>query len=132
MGSRADYAFVAATLGEPRNLTTQMLATDAGKADIATVSKTNRTLYVQRVTFTPTTVAAQAITLQDDNGTPKPIALIPASQATPYIIDYGPEGVPLTAGKNLDASNVAGPAGIFTVEAYQKLSTAIAYDAANQ
>ncbi len=132
MGSRSDYAVVAAWLGEPRNLTTQMLAADAGKTDIASVSKTNRTLYVQRVTFTPTTVAAQAITIRDDNGTPKPIALIPASQATPYVIDFGPEGVPLTAGKNLDASNTAGPAGIFTVEAYQKLSSAIAHTAADQ
>jgi hypothetical protein len=128
----ADYRQIAAVLGRPRNKTTQMLAADAGKTDLATVSSTNYTLYIQKITFSPSTVAAQTITLRDDNGTPKPLGLIPASQATPYVVDFGPEGVALTAGCNLDASNVAGPAGIFQVEAYEKLSSVISYLAANQ
>jgi hypothetical protein len=128
----ADYAQIASVLGRPRNKSTQMLAADAGKTDIATVSSANYTLYIQRVTYSPSTVAAQGITIRDDNGTPKPLLLIPASQATPIVVDFGPEGVPLTAGCNLDASNVAGPAGIFQVECYEKLSSVISYLAANQ
>lgn len=111
---------------ESRNKTTVMAAADAGKTDIATTRDANHTLYIQRITYVPSTVAAQAITIRDDNGTPVPIALIPASQATPYVADFGPDGIALTAGKNLDASNVAGPAGVFKVEAYSRLSAAVA------
>jgi hypothetical protein len=48
-------------------------------------------LYIQKLTYVPTTVAAQAITLQDTS-TGNKYGLIPASQATPYVLDFGEIG----------------------------------------
>jgi hypothetical protein len=79
--------------------------------------------------FTPTTGVAQTITFQDDAGTPVPIAKTVASptQGESYIFDFGPEGIPLTAGKNLDmVLSAAGLAGSIHIEGYQKLSSVVA------
>lgn len=126
-----NYLQVAARLGIPAHADATMVAADTTKDLIA--ARTNYTIYVQRVTYVPTTVAAQAITVKDNAGTPVPVALIPASQATPYVADFGPEGLPLTAGVKLFATPAAaGPAGRFKVEGYYKLSAALNHLAANQ
>lgn len=125
-----DYMQVAANRGIPANADAELVTTDATKDLVAL--RTNYTLYVQRVTYVPTTVAAQAITVKDNAGTPVLVALIPASQATPYVADFGPEGLPITAGVKLFATCTAGPGGRFKVEGYYKLSSVIAHTAANQ
>jgi len=90
-------------------------------------------LWIQKITYSPTTVAAVAITLDDDSSS-GPIGLVPASQATPYTIDFGPKGIALGVGGNLDIGAAAGVAGKFHIEAYEKLGAAISYlsGAANQ
>lgn len=125
------YAQVAAMRGIPQNADVELLTSDATKT-LVTVRNANYTLYIQRITYVPTTVAAQAITVKDSNGTPVLVALIAASIAAPYVADFGAEGLPLTAGKNLAASNTAGPGGRFKIECYAKLSAVIAIDNANQ
>lgn len=98
-----------------------LLATDAGKDNVIVVRSANHQLFIQKVVYTVKTAAAQAILIQDDAGTPVVIGTVPASQATPITFDFGPKGIPLTAGKNLDLSNTAGPAGEFHIEAYEKI-----------
>ena len=110
---------------EDRSKDSFLAAADSGKTDIATVRSANHQLYIQKIVYVPSTVAAQTITFQDDNGTPLVIGLVPASQATPYTIDFGPEGRALTLGKNLDATGTAGPAGTIHVEAYNKLGATV-------
>jgi hypothetical protein len=126
-----DYRQEAAARGIPCNADATLVAADTTKDLIP--ARTNYTIHVQRVTYVPTTVAAQAITVKDNDGTPVPVALIPASQALPYVADFGPEGLPLTAGVKLFATPAsAGPAGRFKVEGYYKLSTVQGLHASNQ
>ena len=104
-----------------------LAAADTGKANVIAPKSANHAIYIQKVTYTPLTVAAQAITLVDD-GSGADLALIPASQATPYVADYGPKGIKLTTGANLDITPAsAGPAGMFHIEAYEKLENVISY-----
>lgn len=92
-------------------------------ADVITPKSANHIIYVQRILFSVSTDAAQTITFRDDNNTPK---VIGQSKSSPglglhVVGDYGAEGVPLTAGKNLDMIlSAAGLAGIVTIEAYEK------------
>lgn len=126
-----NYIQTAAVRGIPQNADVELLTTDATKT-LVTVRNANYTLFIQKITYVPTTVSANAITVKDSAGTPVLVALIPASQATPYVADFGPEGLPLTEGKNLTCSNTAGPGGRFKIECYAKLTAVIAYTAANQ
>lgn len=100
---------------------------DAGKAGVITAKSASHQIFVQKITWNPVTVAAQVVLIRDSAGTPVVIATVPASQATPIVFDFGPEGVPLTVGKNLDFSNTAGPAAKVHVEAYEKLGATINY-----
>lgn len=118
-----DYAQAAAAKGIRQNADVELITTDATKT-LVTVRNASYTLYIQRVTYVPTTVAAQAITVKDSAGTPVLVALIPASQATPYVADFGVEGIPLTEAKNLVCSNTAGPGGRFKIECYAKFTVA--------
>lgn len=111
-----------------------LLAADSALANVISPKTSNHALYIQKITYTPLIVSAQAITLIDDGSGPD-LALIPASQALPYVADYGPKGIKLTTGANLDITPAsAGPAGMFHIECYEKLANVIAYDsgAANQ
>lgn len=127
----SNYREYAGKVGIPQNADVELLTSDATKT-LVTVRNANYTLYIQRITYTPTTVAAQAITVKDSAGTPVLAALIPASQSTPYVADFGPEGLPLTEGKNLTEAGTAGPGGRFKIECYAKLTKVIAWDAGSQ
>lgn len=126
-----NYRQAAGSYGIPGN-TDSFLAAAATALDVV-AARTNYTFYLQRLTYVPTVVAAQAITIRAKTTTTALYALIPASQATPYTFDFGPEGLALTAGEAHEAIPAsAGPAGRFRVEGYYKLTSAIAYTAANQ
>lgn len=100
--------------------------------DFIAPRNSNYTIYVQRILFNVTTDAAQSLTFQDDAGSP---VVIGKSKASPglglhVVADYGAQGKPLTAGKNLDiAISGAGLAGVYVVEAYEKLTVAAAASA---
>lgn len=98
-----------------------LAATDGGKNDVIAVKNANNQLFIQRISYVPVTVAAQSVTFKDDNSSALTIAVVPSGQTLPFVADFGPEGVALTAGKNLDISNTAGPAAQIKIEAYQKL-----------
>lgn len=106
-----------------------LLAAAAGQAGVITVKDANHQLFIQKISYVPTVVAAQAVTFKDTAGTPVVIGLVPASQATPLVLDFGPKGYPLTAGKNLDIANTAGPGAIIHIEAYEKIVSGAIYTA---
>jgi hypothetical protein len=126
-----NYQQQAASNGIPGNASVAMVAADTAK-DLV-VARTNYQFYMQRLTYVPTTVAAQSIAVRSKTTTANRYALIPASQATPYVADFGSEGIATTAGEILEAvPAAAGPAGQFRVEGYYKLSSVIGAHASNQ
>jgi hypothetical protein len=124
-----DYTFFQKTFTS-KNANIDLAAGDGGKADIVAPRNANWQIFVQKISYNPVTAAAQVVTFQDDAGTPVKICTVPASQATPIVFDFGPTGVPLTVGKNLDISNVAGPAAKIHIEAYEKLGAVVAAESA--
>lgn len=86
----------------------------------------NHTLYIQRVVISITTAAAQTITVEDTAGTPVPIAVVPASATGSFEVDFGDQGMALTAGKDLKIVNTAGPAYGWMITGYAKQTSAIA------
>lgn len=120
MAGAGDYVFYK-NLYTDRTADVVLAAADTGKDNIVAVKSANHQLFVQKISYNPVTAAAQAVLFQDDNGTPVVIGTVPASQASPIVFDFGPKGRPLTAGKNLDISNVAGPAANVHVEAYERI-----------
>lgn len=125
------YRQEAAQLGIPGNVSVLLAAADTAKDLVP--ARTNYTFYIQVLTYVPVVVAAQAITIRSKTTTTAIYALIPASQATPYVADFGPEGQAVTAAEILEAvPAAAGPSGRFRIEGYYKLSSAIGAHAANQ
>jgi hypothetical protein len=102
----------------------QLAATDGGKAGVVAVKDANHQLYIQKIMYNPITAAAQAVTFRDSAGTPVVVATVPASQSTPIVFDFGPKGYALTAGKNLDIANTAGPAAAIHIECYERIVNA--------
>lgn len=102
--------------------------------NLVTVRGANHTLFVQRIFFSPTTYAAKVLTFQDSTGTPVPIGVMSIPAAAPttggqtdqYVLDFGPDGLALTAAKNLQgAMSAAGAAGTVRIECYEKLSATV-------
>lgn len=91
--------------------------------------KTAHTIFVQRIWFYVTTDAAQSMSIEDSNGTPKKIWNVPASPGvgTPWSMDFGPDGVGITEAKNLVANfSAAGLAGNLHWQGYMKPTSNIA------
>ena len=118
-----------------------ILAATDDQTDVIAVKSANYRIYIQKITVAITTYSAKTWTFQDDASTPVPIwhISIPAAAGTTaadatYTIDFGPTGIALTLGKNLDLDvSAAGAAGAIHIEAYEKFEGSnIAYTAANQ
>lgn len=133
--SHGDYGFFAKRWGTDKAANRNILAaTDYTSATaVVSVKSANHQLFIQRITFSPTTYAAKTWTFQDSAGTPIPAGFmsIPASAPTTggfsdqYILDFGPEGYPLTVGKDLNLiMSAAGAAGSLHIEAYEKVGDA--------
>jgi hypothetical protein len=99
---------------------------------VQAVKSANHQIYIQRVHVSHLTHAdGKLLTIQDAAGTPVKFVdyLDDAESDTTWGSDYktwdfGPEGVPITAGKNLDYVANTGGSGFLArvvVEGYQKL-----------
>lgn len=113
-------------------------ATGTGATGVISPRAVGYTVYVQRIIFHPTTYATGTFVFLDGgSGTVKigefaiP-ATIPTTggETNQHVLDYGPEGVPLTAGKRLDYTNTAGPAGKLQIFAYERPTDGAVYAAA--
>jgi hypothetical protein len=130
-----DYKFYQLTYRNKSTDAIAVAATDysATANPIITPRNANYTIFVQKITVSPTTYAAKTWTFQDSTGTPVPYATvsIPATQPTAgadteFVFDFGPTGVALSVGKSLDFKmSAAGAAGVVHVEAYEKLVTPV-------
>ena len=97
--------------------------TSTDHADVITPRDANHTIYIQKITVSITTHAAQTISFQDGAGTPVVIAAHTDAAAGLSVIewDFGPTGTPLTAGEELDIIlSAAGIAARVHIEAYER------------
>lgn len=86
-------------------------------------ARTNFTLYVQKITVSPITGAAQNLTFQDNAGTPVKIGVYTGTvgNTTPVVWDFGPHGTALTVSKELDiVISAAGLAARIHFEGYMR------------
>lgn len=105
---------------------TEQLATAA-----FTAKNANHQIFVQKITLAITTHANSkvALTVQSSNGTPKVIFsrtdLTGAAGVPDTItVDFGPRGVPIAVGENVNwlwSTGGSGPVGVATMSGYQKL-----------
>ncbi len=111
------------------SMNTVVAAAGGDQTLISIGARTSWTIFVQRIIVYITTDAAQSWSFEDDNGTPKKIAEVTASPGdeTRWDFDFGPIGVPLTEGKDLELNvSAAGLAGHIEVYAYRKLTSPLA------
>lgn len=107
-----------------------LAATDYTTATaIISAKSASHQLVIQKITVNPTTYAAKTWTFQDSAGTPVPVALLSIPVAAPttgadgeFWFDFGPEGLALTTGKNLNLiMSATGAAAAIHIEAYERL-----------
>lgn len=99
-------------------------AADSAKDNVIAPRSALYTIFIQRILISITVDAAQSLIFQDDANTPVIIGKTKASPGLgPIVIDFGPEGTPLTQGKNFDiATSAAGIGARVHVEGFQKLT----------
>lgn len=88
----------------------------------------NHQLWIQKLVFYETTESnGKSITFGDDSSTSKVLGVynsVTAAAGVPksLVLDFGPTGIPLGVGKNLDITiSAAGIAGALHIEAYERL-----------
>lgn len=110
----------------------QILAANAGPFNnVVVVRGPNHQIMLQKIVWSIATHAAQTITFQDDAGTPVKVAAhtdAAAGAGVPSVVtwDFGPHGIALTPGTNLDITlSGAGSEGRVHLEGYQRLALVI-------
>lgn len=122
---QSDYGFYRAQYHDATTIQSVATGDSATKEDVIAVKSARHSIFVQRITLSVTTDAAQSLTFQDDAGTPVVIAKSPASPGLglEVVADFGPMGIQLTEGKNLDITiSGAGLACKINIEAYQRVT----------
>lgn len=96
----------------------KVIGTSDGDTDLVAAPGAGRTLYVEHLTVTITTAAAQAFDVEDKGGAPVEIFKAPASLAVgSYYVNHGPLGFPLTTNTALEFDTAAAGVGC-TISGY--------------
>ena len=131
---QSDYGFYRTMFRDKTASFIVAAADTATITDAITPRSASYTVFVQRITLSVITDAAQSLTFQDDAATPVLIAKSPASPGlgVEIVADFGPAGRGLTAGTNLDVViSGAGLACKGNIEAYERLTAAVAAGSTN-
>ena len=112
-----------------------ILTGTAAYADVIAPKSANHRVYIQKITLSITTHAAD-VYLFDDDGAGPPIAAhtdAAAGAGVPSVVvwDFGPTGRPLTLGANLDVSHSSTGVAIAHIEAYERLEGVVASASTN-
>lgn len=98
-------------------------------ATLVTARNANSIIYIQKIIVRILTDAAQSLTFQDSNGTPRTIGVVPISPGanSSFTFDFGDIGIALTEAKDFKATfSAAGLAGHFEYYGYTRLSSPVA------
>lgn len=123
-----------------RNASSNLVVGTAGPVTLVAARSANHTTFMQKITVSINVYSAKTLTFQDTAGTPVLFGLIsvPAaaaalvSESGTIVLDFGPEGVPVTMGKDLTlVLSGAGVGATIHVEAYEKLGAAVAIATTN-
>lgn len=112
-----------------------ILTGTATYADVLTPKSANHQLFIQKITLSITTHAADVYTFDDDGAGP-PIAVHTDATAAAGILsvvtwDFGPTGRPITKGANLDVSHSSTGVAVAHIEGYEKLVGPVAVASTN-
>jgi hypothetical protein len=127
-----DYAFYKRQY-TAKDTDVDILTGTAAYANVIAPKSANHRIFIQKITLSITTHAADTYTFDDDGAGP-PIAthldVTPQAAGVPSVVvwDFGPKGRPLTLGANLDVSHSSTGVAVAHIEAYEKLDAVIAYD----
>ena len=116
-----------------------ILVATAALADVLTPKSANHTLYIQRIVLSITTHFDTAITFDDDGAGPAIAVYIDEATSDttgqgqiPVVWDFGPVGMALTKGGNLDITIAsAGVVGSVHIEGYERLVGPVAAASTN-
>lgn len=108
---------------------TNILTGTAAYADVLIPKSANHQIYIQKITLSITTHAADVYTFDDDGAGP-PIAVHTDAAAAAGVLsvvvwDFGPTGRPLTAGANLDISHSSTGVAVAHIEGYERLAVPV-------
>lgn len=126
----SDYGFYRAQYSDKSTVVAVAAADSATKEDVIAVKSSGHTIYIQRIVLSVFTDAAQSLTFQDDASTP---VVVGKSAASPglgveVVADFGPKGMALTAGKNLDVViSGAGLGAKASIEAYERRTATVSH-----
>lgn len=102
-----------------------ILTGTAAYANVMAPKSANHQLYIQKITLSITTHAADVYTIDDDGAGPVIAAHTDAAAAAgvPSVVtwDFGPNGRPVTLGANVDVSHSSTGVAILHIEGYERL-----------
>ncbi len=113
-----------------KSIDRQIVAADDTTAlnNLIAVKSANHQLFIQKIAFYETTESnGKSLTFQDDASTQVVLGKylsVTAGAGIPkaLLVDFGPQGYALSAGKNLDVVvSAAGIAGALHIEAYERI-----------
>lgn len=123
--AQSDYGYYRAQYHNASTVYELATGTSGTVDNVIAVKTTRHSIFVQRIIEMVTTDNAATTTYQDDNSSQKVIAKCPASPGLgiEVVADFGPEGIQLTEGKNLDiVLSGAGKGAQISIEAYQRVT----------
>lgn len=115
-----------------RNADVNLVVGTAGPVTVIAARSAGHQTFVQKIVVSINVYSAKTMTFQDTAGTPVLLGLfsIPAaaaalvSESGQIILDFGPQGIALTIGKDLNlVLSGAGIGAAIHVEAYEKIGT---------
>jgi hypothetical protein len=112
-----------------------ILTGTASYADVLTPKSADHQIYIQKITLSLTTHAADVYTFDDDGAGPA-IAVHTDAAAGSGVLsvvvwDFGPTGRPLTKGANLDVSHSSTGVAVAHIEGYERLVGPVAVASTN-
>lgn len=132
--SKGDYGFYQSRYAS-KNANVDILTGTAAYADVISPKSANHQIYIQKITLSITTHAADVYTVDDDGAGPVIAAHTDAVAAAgiPSVVvwDFGPEGRPVTKGANVDVSHSSTGVANMHIEAYEKLVGPVAMASTN-
>lgn len=126
MAGAGDYLFYKNVYSN-KSVDLNILTGTASYADVIAPKSSKHTVYIQRIVLSITTHVAGDVYLFDDDGSGPPIASHTDAAAGAGVLsevewDFGPQGVALTEGANLDVSHSTTGVAKVHIEAYERLT----------